>query len=53
MSDSAADAALKAAIDKPEDERSDADWELLANAFESDKSHLAEAAHETGHDLAE
>ena len=53
MSDNADDAALKAAIEKPEDERTDADWELLANALESDKGHLADAAHESGHDIAE
>jgi hypothetical protein len=53
MSDNANDEALKRAIEKPEDERTDEDWDLLANALESDKGHLADAAHETGHDLAE
>lgn len=45
--------ALKAAIMKPEDERTDADWELLANALESEKSNVVEAAHEAGTELAE
>lgn len=53
MSENEQDEALKLAIAKPEDERTDADWELLASALESDKSHLTEVAHEAGSDVAE
>jgi len=52
-SDTGAADALKQAMMKPEDERTDADWELLANALESDKTHLAEVAHDAGTDLAD
>jgi hypothetical protein len=51
--DAGNDDALKQAILKPEDERTDADWELLASALESDKGHLVEIAHDSGTDLAE
>jgi hypothetical protein len=53
MSDISNDEALKQAIAKPEDERTDADWELLASALEADKGHLTEVAHEAGADLTE
>ena len=53
MSDIGNDEALKQAIAKAEDERTDADWELLASALESDKGHLTEVAHDAGTDLAE
>jgi hypothetical protein len=53
MSDIGNDEALKQAIAKPEDERTDADWDLLATALESDKSHLGEIAHEASADLEE
>ncbi len=53
MSDAGNVDALKEAIMKPEDQRTDADWELLASALESDKSQVQEAAHEAGADLAE
>lgn len=48
-----ADEALKQAMEKPEDERTDADWELLAKALESDGGHVAAVAHEVGSDLVE
>lgn len=51
--ESAEDAALKAAIEKDEDQRTEEDWELLAKALESDKGHLEEEAHQVGKDLAE
>jgi hypothetical protein len=51
--ESAEEAALKAVIEKDEDQRTEEDWELLAKALESDKHHLEEAAHEVGHDLTE
>jgi hypothetical protein len=53
MSDAGNDDALKQAMMKPEDQRTDADWELLANAFESDESHLEEVAHEVGAEVQE
>jgi hypothetical protein len=52
MSD-ADDAGLKAALAKEEDARSEEDWALLAKALETEHDHLAEVAHETGHDLDE
>jgi hypothetical protein len=48
-----ADEALKQAMEKPEDERTDADWELLAKALEADEGHVAAVAHEVGTDLVE
>lgn len=47
------DQALKQAMEKPEDERTDADWELLAKALESDAGHVAAVAHEVGTDVVE
>lgn len=47
------DEAIKAALAKPEEERTDADWELLATAFESEHDHLAQVAHDAGADLQE
>jgi hypothetical protein len=53
MSDTGNDDALKQAMMKPEDQRTDADWALLADAFEADESHVAEVAHEVGTDVTE
>jgi len=53
MSDAENADALKQAMMKPEDQRTDADWELLANALESDKGQVEEAAKEAGTTLAE
>jgi hypothetical protein len=53
MSDAGSVDALKQAMMKPEDQRTDADWELLANALESDKDQVEEAAKEAGTKLAE
>jgi hypothetical protein len=47
------DEALKQAIEKDEEDRTDADWELLANALETDKSHLEAVADEEGKHLEE
>jgi hypothetical protein len=47
------DEEIRAALAKPEEKRTDADWELLATAFESEHDHLAQVAHDAGADLEE
>jgi hypothetical protein len=53
MSDAGNADALQQAIMKPEDDRTEADWELLANALESDKSQVEQAAQAAGTQIAE